>query len=163
MKQRYGACFIASPLLSRLKTFYSDVPAFGSAADEAGRDALTRRLRSMVADKETLLIPPVAEKTTYFNNETVRAQWKDAGAALRNAATLHVVGYSLPKSDLGMQFFLAGNSPAAGAPVHVVDIDEGVPDRFREFLQSADVSDVYVRPESPAVRFARDYAASATE
>lgn len=143
--------------------FYSDVPAFGPAADQAGRDARTRRLRDMAADKETLLIPPVAEKTTYFNNETVRALWKDAGAALRNAAALNVVGYSLPMSDLGMQFFLAGNSPDADAPVQVVDIDAGVPERFREFLQSADVSDVYVGPESPVLRFASDYAASATE
>ena len=143
--------------------FFSDVPGFRPAADEAGRDALTRRLRSMAADKATLLIPPVAEKTTYFNNETVRALWKDAGAALRNAAALHVVGYSLPKSDLGMQFFLAGNGPAAGAPVHVVDINADVPERYREFLQRADVEDGYVGPESPVVRFAGDYAASAKE
>ena len=66
-------------------------------------------------------------------------------------------------SDLGMRFFLAGNSPGADAPVHVVDIDAGVPERFREFLQRADVGDRYVGPESPAVRFASDYAASAAE
>ena len=143
--------------------FFSDVPGFGPAADEAVREARARELRDMAADKETLLIPPVAEKTTYFNNETVRALWKDASAALRNAAALHVVGYSLPMSDLGMQFFLAGNSPDADAPVHMVDIDAGVPERFREFLQSADVCDVYVGPESPVLRFASDYAASATE
>ena len=117
----------------------------------------------MAADKETLLIPPVAEKTTYFNNETVKALWKDASAALRNAAALHVVGYSLPKSDLGMQFFLAGNGPDADAPVHVVDIDACVPERFREFLQSADVRDGYIGMEDPVVLFARDYAASAME
>ena len=143
--------------------FFSDVPGFGPAADEAGRDALTRRLRNMAADKETLLIPPVAEKTTYFNNETVRALWKDASAALRNAAALHVVGYSLPMSDLGMQFFLAGNSPDANAPVHVVDIDAGMPDRFREFLQRADVGDRHVGMEDPVVLFAADYAASAMD
>ena len=143
--------------------FFSDVPGFGPAVDEAGRDARTRRLRDMAADKETLLIPPVAEKTTYFNNETVKALWKDASAALRNAAALHVVGYSLPKSDLGMQFFLAGNGPDADAPVHVVDIDACVPERFREFLQSADVRDGYIGMEDPVVLFARDYAASAME
>ncbi|MCY4238045.1 MAG: SIR2 family protein [Rhodospirillaceae bacterium] len=143
--------------------FFSDVPEFGPAADEARRDAMTRRLRDMAADKETLLIPPVAEKTTYFSNETVRALWKDASAALRNAAALHVVGYSLPMSDLGMQFFLAGNSPDADAPVHVVDINTGVPDRFREFLKSADVRDGYVGMEDPVVLFAGDYAASAME
>lgn len=143
--------------------FFSDVPEFGPAADEAVRDAMNRRLRDMAADKETLLIPPVAEKTTYFSNETVRALWKDASAALRNAAALHVVGYSLPMSDLGMQFFLAGNSPDADAPVQVVDIDADVPERYREFLQRADVGDRYVGMEDPVVLFAGDYAASITD
>ena len=91
--------------------FFSDVPEFGPPGDEAARNARSQRLRDMAADKETLIIPPVAEKTTYFNNETVRGLWKDAAAALQGAATLYVIGYSLPISDLGMRFFLAGNTP----------------------------------------------------
>ncbi|MYJ78639.1 MAG: hypothetical protein F4047_10960 [Caldilineaceae bacterium SB0670_bin_27] len=138
--------------------FFSDVPEFGPPDDVAARDAATRRLRDMAADKETLLIPPVAEKTTYFNNETVRALWKDAANALQHAAECYIIGYSLPISDLGMRFFLAGNTPDADTPVNVVDIEMSVLDRYREFLRRPDIGSAYVGLDNPVVRFARDYA-----
>ena len=138
--------------------FFSDVSEFGPAADEAARDATTERLRHMAADKETLLIPPVAEKTTYFNNETIRALWKDAAAALRDAATLYIVGYSLPISDLGMRFFLAGNRPGADVPIFVADIDTTVLEHYRQFLQHSNMRAGYVGPDDPVVRLACDYA-----
>ena len=138
--------------------FFSDVPEFGPVCDEAAHYATTRRLRDMAADKETLLIPPVAEKTTYFNNETVRGLWKDAAAALQAAAALYIIGYSLPISDLGMQFFLAGSSPDADSPVHVVNTDKNTLERYRKFLQRPDIRADYVGPDKPVVRFACDYA-----
>ena len=138
--------------------FFSDVPEFGPVCDEAAHYATTRRLRDMAADKETLLIPPVAEKTTYFNNETVRGLWKDAAAALQAAAALYIIGYSLPISDLGMQFFLAGSSPDADSPVHVVNTDKNTLERYRKFLQRPDIRADYVGPDNPVVRFACDYA-----
>ena len=119
--------------------FYSDVPEFGPARDEAARYASSRRLCDMAADKETLLIPPVAEKTTYFNNETVRGLWKDAAAALQDAAALYLIGYSLPISDLGMRFFLAGNNPDAHTPVHVVNTDTNILTSYQRFLQRPDM------------------------
>ena len=126
--------------------------------DEAAHYATTRRLRDMAADKETLLIPPVAEKNTYVNNETVRGLWKDAAAALQAAAALYIIGYSLPISDLGMQFFLAGSSPDADSPVHVVNTDKNTLERYRKFLQRPDIRADYVGPDNPVVRFACDYA-----
>ena len=138
--------------------FYSDVTAFGPADDETARNARSQRLRDMAADKETLIIPPVAEKTTYFNNETVRGLWKDAAAALQGAAALYVIGYSLPISDLGMRFFLAGNTPDADSAVHVVNTDTNILERYRECLHRSDVRPEYVGPDDPVVRFACDYA-----
>lgn len=137
--------------------FCSDVPEFGPARDKAARCAAIRRLHDLAADKETLLIPPVAEKTTYFINETVRGLWKDAAAALQNAAALYIVGYSLPISDLGMRFFLAGNSPGADCPIHVVNTDTNILECYREFLRKPDLQAKYVGPDNPVVRFARDY------
>ncbi len=138
--------------------FISDVPEFGPATDEAARDAMTAKLRDLAADKETLLIPPISEKTTYFNSETVRALWKDAAAALRDAAACHFIGYSLPISDLGMRFFLAGIRPDADFPVHVVDIDMNVLERYRTYLNRPDIGPEYVGDDSPVARFACDYA-----
>ena len=138
--------------------FFSDVSEFGPVPDEAARYAQDQRLRDMAADKETLLIPPVAEKTTYFNNETVRGLWKDAAAAFQDADALYVVGYSLPISDLGMRFFLAGNSPDAHSVVHVVNTDTNTLERYRECLPRLDMQTEYVGSDNPVVRFACDYA-----
>ena len=112
----------------------------------------------MAADKETLLIPPVAEKTTYFNNETVRVLWRDAAVALRGAAAHYVIGYSLLISDLGMPFFLTGNSPGANSPIQIVDIDTNVLERHRVFLNRSDLGAEYVRLDNSVVRFSGDYA-----
>ena len=138
--------------------FFSDVPEFGPAHDEAARHTASQRLRDTAADKETLLIPPVAEKSTYFNNETVRGLWKDAAAALQHAAALYIIGYSLPISDLGMRFFLAGNSPGMDTLVHVVNTDTNILERYREILHRSDMRAEYIGPDHPVVRFACAYA-----
>ena len=143
--------------------FFSDVPEFGPARDEVARDAATQRLREMAADKETLLIPPVAEKTTYFNNETVRGLWKDAAAALQNADALYIIGYSLPISDLGMRFFLAGNSPEADSLIHVVNTDPSMLEHYRNFLHRSNVQAQYVGPDDPVIRFVCNYAGAIAE
>ena len=143
--------------------FFSDVPECGPARDEAAQFANSQRLRDMAADKEILLIPPVTEKTTYFNNETVRGLWKDAAAALQGAAALYIIGYSLPISDLGMRFFLAGNSPDADSLVHVVNTDTNTLERYCEFLHRSDIRAEYVGPDNPVVQFACDYAGDLPE
>ena len=137
--------------------YFSDVSGFGLTSDENSRTDHIRDPQDMAADKETLIIPPVAEKTAYFNNETVKGIWKDAAAALRDAAALYIVGYSLPVSDLGMSFFLSGNSPPAETPVHVVDIDDEVLGRYKQVLQRSEMPTDYLGSDDPVIRMALDY------
>lgn len=139
--------------------FFSDVPEFGPPHEKAARDAKTQRLNDMAADKEKLLIPPVAEKTTYFNNETVRGLWKDAADALQDADAIYIIGYSLPMSDLGMRFFLAGNNPDSESLIHLVNTDSNILEHYREFLNQSDIRSDYVGPNTPVIRFAGDYSA----
>ncbi len=138
--------------------FFSDVPEFGPAKDGTARNATSRRLQDMAADKETLIIPPVAEKTAYFNNETVKGLWKAAAATLKDATVLYIVGYSLPESDLGMRFFLSGNSPPVDTPVYVVNTDVGVLERYKQILQRSDMPIDYLGSDDPVIRMACDYA-----
>ena len=137
--------------------FYSDVAEFGPASNDTAGNSRSRETQEMAADKETLIIPPVSEKSTYFNNETVKGIWKDAAAALRDAAALYIVGYSLPVSDLGMRFFLSGNNPPAETPVHVVNIDDEVLERYKQTLQRSEMSTDYVGSDDPVIRMACDY------
>ncbi|MYI83213.1 MAG: hypothetical protein F4056_07980, partial [Chloroflexi bacterium] len=132
--------------------YYSDVSKWGS-------DVTKHELESVAPakDKEILIIPPVAEKTTFFRNEYVRGIWQNAGVALSEATRVIVVGYSLPATDIGMEFFLQRYVPAAGTPWYVVDIDSEVTTRYRALLTNQNVHDAYVAEADAVRRFATDY------
>ena len=110
-------------------------------------------------DKDPLIIPPVNEKTTYFNNETVKGLWKDARSALEKACRIIVIGYSLPPSDLGMKLFLTNNQPAQDTPVYVVDIDPCVAKRYAALLPKLRIVKVkdFLRRPNPTERFSQQY------
>jgi hypothetical protein len=50
-----------------------------------------------------LILPPVFNK---MNSGDVSSVWREALTILRNAKTITIVGYSLPKTDIYMQYFL---------------------------------------------------------
>ena len=116
-------------------------------------------LELLSKDKDTLIIPPVTEKTTYFNNETVRGLWKDARSALAEARRIVVIGYSLPPSDLGMRLFLANNQPAPKTPVYVVDTNPCVAERYADLLPKLRIVKVedFLQGPNPVERFSQQY------
>ena len=77
--------------------FYGET-IFYSTVSSLGSDNLAPEKKSIerAGDKEALIIPPVTEKTTYFNNETVKGLWHKASVALSKATRVFVIGYSLP-------------------------------------------------------------------
>ena len=109
--------------------FYSDVSPWGPELNDYEKES-----RLFAGDKETLIIPPVAEKTTYFTNETVRKLWQEASDHLEGATRVFVIGYSLPVSDLGMRFFLKRSLPVQGTPWYITDKDKDVICRYRDLL-----------------------------
>lgn len=132
--------------------FFSDVPPLGS--DNSEKEI---KLRSKSRDKEILLIPPVYEKTGYFNNETVRSLWRDAGTALAKAKRVFVIGYSLPISDLGMRFFMIDNQPQPSTEVYIVDIDPAVRFRFEELLPRLSIYNTFICEQNAVKKFSQQY------
>ena len=130
--------------------FSEDLP-FGHTA---WSDVCFRRPQSR--DKELLLIPPATEKNTYFNNETVRRLWREAGHALQKAERVFILGYSLPLSDLGMRFFLTKHRPSQETPIFLVNTDRDVVARYQN-LMTWDVRDEFVDQQEPIERFADIY------
>ncbi len=108
-------------------------------------------------DKEMLLIPPVYEKTGYFNNESVRRLWRDAGTALAEAERVFVIGYSLPSSDLGMGLFLLHNQPVLAADTYIVNIDSELKSRFDELLPKQPINSRFIGEHDAVVNFAEQY------
>ena len=130
---------------------YEDVPPLGSDFQDA-----EERRREQTRDKDTLIIPPVTEKTTYFQNETVSRLWHEAAEGLKRAHRIFVIGYSLPTSDLGMRLFLATMRQNPDAEVFVVDVDAKLPERYRAFLRLP-IKDKFVSQDCPLEDFVNSY------
>jgi hypothetical protein len=70
--------------------------------DTGGDDMLS-------SDRDPMIIPPTAVKSSYYGNRTLRRLWALAAAALREADELVIMGFSLPESDLIVSSMLATN------------------------------------------------------
>ncbi len=136
--------------------FFRDVQEFEAPNDIEKREATIEILKNLARDKATLIIPPIAEKTTYFNNETIRGIWRDAGTALQEASAVYVLGYSLPKSDFGMKLFLTGNLPSSDTPISLVNLDQGIISRFKDAL-GREVQTDFVHEDDPIVDFVEEF------
>ena len=91
-------------------------------------DALLKRSedshRAKVRDKTPFIVPPLADKIGYFRHEVLTATWDRAAQSLRDAKRCFALGYSFPKTDLTMQFFLLGNAPRKPVELHVVNLTD---------------------------------------
>ena len=132
---------------------WTDTAMIGSASQQLVEEAHLAE----VSDKQPLIIPPVSEKTTYFQNETVNRLWWEAARVLRQADKVFVIGYSLPLSDLGMRAFLATTLHAPSTEVFIVDPCADVAQRFRDLLGSSRVIDRFVSARDPVAQFAAAY------
>jgi len=84
-------------------------------------------------DKVPLLVPPTIHKESFFKNEFVRAQWRSSQNDLSQCEEIFTLGYSLPKSDVMMRFYL---SEILKLPtfktLYVVNTSDDVIDNYRE-------------------------------
>ena len=132
--------------------YYSDVPSW------LGQFPNQKPVRPPWArDKDYLIIPPVTDKLTYFNNESIRRLWQEAGEALWSATRVFIIGYSLPQSDLGMRFFLQSQQPDNQACVYIVDRDDGVVDSYRQLLPRQNVIGEFSGSETAVADFVSRY------
>ena len=57
------------------------------------------RHQKFIADKRRFIVPPVYDKSSLLNHESIRNLWWQArNNALRQADNLYVIGYSLPRN-----------------------------------------------------------------
>ena len=132
--------------------YFSDVSPWGAIMEGEALSRLSSK------DKEPLIIPPVMEKTTYFNNESVRRLWREASSALEQAENVYVIGYSLPMSDLGMQFFLKQSLPIKETTWYIVNPDTGIVSHYEKLLAPDQIVDHrYTAEAAPVQRFVEEY------
>ncbi|HWA84613.1 MAG TPA: hypothetical protein VG710_00200, partial [Opitutus sp.] len=89
--------------------------------------------RASVADKYPFIVPPIFDKTPLMTHESIRSIWAEAAQALVNTNQLFAIGYSLPKSDSALGYFLKNNLNSE-ASVEVVSKSADLVKRFEEAL-----------------------------
>ena len=137
--------------------FYSDIPPWETKHSRAELGP-----HPLAADKEWLIIPPVTDKLTYFNNETIRHLWQKASNDLWSATRVFVIGYSLPPSDLGMQFFLQHSQPSeeTQAKIYIVNPDHSAVSRYQDILPEMNVLGDFAGREDIVAEFVDFYCSS---
>ena len=143
---------------SGMSSFYGETIYYSDVLRWSGQIKGQRLRRPPEArDKDYLIIPPVNDKLTYFNNESIRQLWQEAGEALWGATRVIIIGYSLPPSDLGMRFFLQSRQPDGRVPIYIVDKEEVVVERYRQLLPRQDVIGDYAGSDTAVEDFVSRY------
>ena len=74
-----------------------------------------------VKDLSPLIIPPVAEKSSFYRTPLVRTMWSELSAAVKAADKIYCIGYSLPKTDLVTRLFLQSVAGGTGKTIYIVN------------------------------------------
>ena len=97
--------------------------------------------KKFVGDKRRFIVPPVYDKSSLLNHESIRSLWSQANQiALRRADNVFVIGYSLPDTDTAMNLLLwegsrsGTNQRARRKSLYVVDVDKTAGHRYRDKL-----------------------------
>ncbi|MEV8307173.1 SIR2 family protein [Streptomyces flavidovirens] len=114
---------------------------------------------SPATEKVSLIVPPTVGKSGFFQNETVRDQWRTAFTRLRHASQVYCLGYSLPEGDLLLRNLLAAGV-SAGAAIIPIDIRPETAARYTEALGTG-VDGSFIRATDPIPLFVETYDAAA--
>jgi SIR2-like domain len=93
--------------------------------------------------EQPLILPPVFNK---MNSSAVNGVWKTALEVLRHAKNIIIVGYSLPKTDIYMQYFLKSAVGPNSSLQRIIVFD---PILFQEGQSSNEMKQRYLECFSP--------------
>ena len=123
------------------------------------------KYQKYVRDKRRFIIPPVYDKSSLLNHDSIRSMWRHAmRSALIPAERLVVIGYSLPETDTAMRTLLWEarrlDERRKTVPLYVVDIDGTVVERYANTLgRYYDVRDDFAGRQDALDRFVESYVA----
>ena len=84
-------------------------------------------------DLVPVIIPPVLDKTGFFEHSTIKSMWNEAKNLLKEAKKVYIIGYSIPQTDLTVKFMLQSYMPE-DCEVTIVNKDEGGKGYFRKLF-----------------------------
>lgn len=58
----------------------------------------------LTKDLQPMIVPPVMDKTSIYNHTILKAVWRQAYDALKEAKEIYICGFSFPETDLSVRF-----------------------------------------------------------
>jgi hypothetical protein len=116
-------------------------------------------IRRNMMGLKPLIIPPVAEKSSFYGNQLVKILWAELKKAVDDADEICCVGYSLPKSDYTTQTFFKTLINKVGRKVYVVNLKSGSDDlikNYKEALPDCELIKDYITDDEPVKKMVMD-------
>lgn len=67
------------------------------------------------------IVPPVMDKTAFYNHNMLRYFWKEAHRLLSNADEIYIIGFSFPPTDLSVKFLFQSALRKSSANIYIVN------------------------------------------
>lgn len=67
------------------------------------------------------IVPPVMDKTAFYNHNMLRYFWKEAHRLLSNANEIYIIGFSFPPTDLSVKFLFQSALRKSSAKIYIVN------------------------------------------
>jgi len=119
------------------ESFYGEV-IYDATTEFGWNEKQPHWIDRLIVDKVPLVVPPTNGKSNFFNNETVRSQWRLSLEALRHADRVFVVGYSFPSTD-HMTRYLLQESHHADRKVILVSRSTAAMERLPNFIPTESI------------------------
>ncbi len=97
-------------------------------------------------DLVPVIIPPVLDKTGFFEHSTIKSMWNEAKNLLKEAKKVYIIGYSIPQTDLTVKFMLQSYIPG-DCEVTIVNKDEERKGYFKGLFNKRKLNEEFIRDD----------------
>lgn len=108
-----------------------------------------------------LIIPPILDKTPFYNHYLIRKFWNDAKLNLEHSDQIYCIGYSMPLTDLTSRLLFQTLSNQPKKTVYLINLktddaqDKMLLDRYKTSFPNQEINQDYFLPveKNPIERF----------
>lgn len=106
------------------------------------------------------IIPPVLDKSIFYNNPDMQALWHKAHNILSQADEIYIIGFSFPQTDIAVKFLFQSALKENSAKIYVINNstkDEILSNYKYIFDDNQDVDYTYCGSDNALLKFSQEY------
>ncbi|MCK8825969.1 SIR2 family protein [Fuchsiella alkaliacetigena] len=121
-------------------------------------DKTENNVNSNLLGLEPLVIPPVSEKSLFYQTNIVKVLWSEFRKALSSVEEIYFIGYSLPKTDLTIRMFFNAYANSNEKNIYIIDKATGeyakkLYNNYNKVFSNCTLNDDFVGLENPVKLF----------